>query len=139
MAEKKEFTKYEKARIVGARGLQISMDAPLLIKLDKSELEGVNYDPLKLAEKELDSGVLPISVNKPLPKKAEDDVKKIKVEDNNMSDEEKIKTEKEEEKFVKERGLIELSDSEEERREMEQLSEVPQEDDSIEDDSDDLE
>ena len=46
MAEKQEFSKYERARIIGARGLQISMDAPLLTDMSKEELEGVNYDPL---------------------------------------------------------------------------------------------
>jgi len=29
----KDFTKYEIARILGARALQVSMDAPLLIKI----------------------------------------------------------------------------------------------------------
>ena len=63
--EKQEFSKYERARIIGARGLQVSMDAPLLLEMDEKSLEEINYDPLKIAEKELDSGVLPISVNKP--------------------------------------------------------------------------
>lgn len=138
MVEKQNFTKYERSRIVGARGLQISMDAPLLVKLNKEELEGVNYDPLKIAEKELDSGVLPISVNKPLPKRVEDDVKKIRVEDNNLSDEEKIKTEKEEEKFIREKGLVQLSDSEEEREEFARNIEEEFGDESSLDDTEDL-
>ena len=32
MAEVKEYTRYEVARILGARALQIAMDAPLLMK-----------------------------------------------------------------------------------------------------------
>ena len=36
-----EFTKYEKARILGARALQISMYAPVLLKLSKEELEEI--------------------------------------------------------------------------------------------------
>ena len=102
MVEKQEFTKYERARVIGARGLQISMDAPLLKDIKKVELEGINYDPLKIAEAELDSGVLPISVNKPMPEKKEEDLEKIKVEEPKLSDEEKIKVEKQEEKDISE-------------------------------------
>ena len=134
MAEKQEFTKYERARIIGARGLQISMDAPLLMKMDQEELNGVNYDPLRIAEKELDSGVLPISVNKPMPKRVEEDIKKLKIEDSGVSDEEKIKREKEEEELVKEEGMIEVSDSEEERLEAESAKEESNSDDDLGDD-----
>ena len=118
-AQKYEFSKYERARIIGARGLQISMDAPLLIKLKDEELDGINYDPLKIAEKELDSGVLPISVNKPMPIKTEEDLSKIKVEDTKVSDADKIKAEEEEEKDISEGGeMMELAnDSSEEETE----------------------
>jgi DNA-directed RNA polymerase subunit K len=44
-----KFTKYEVARILGARALQVSMNAPILIKLSKEEMEAVNYDPLRIA------------------------------------------------------------------------------------------
>ncbi|MEM4330530.1 MAG: DNA-directed RNA polymerase subunit K [Candidatus Pacearchaeota archaeon] len=103
-----KFTKYERARIIGARALQISMDAPVLIKLTKEELEEMNYDPLKIAEKELDSGVLPISVDRPLPIKAEAQIKKVKKE--------KIlkELEKESEEDIAEEILEEINDSEEE-------------------------
>ena len=36
-----DFTKYEVARILGARALQISMDAPLLLKIEKKKLEEI--------------------------------------------------------------------------------------------------
>ena len=62
-----QFTKYEVARILGARALQIAMNAPLLVKIKEEELERIRFDPLKIAEIEFDSGILPISVNKPLP------------------------------------------------------------------------
>lgn len=75
-----DFTKYERARIIGARALQISMDAPILLKMKKEELEALNYDPLKIAEKELDSGSLPISVERPMPIKTESKIKKLKKE-----------------------------------------------------------
>ena len=92
---KQEFSKYERARIIGARGLQISMDAPLLIEVSESELDSMNFDPLKIAEKELDSGVLPISVSKPMPKRTEEAIENIKVDTEVPSDELKIAAEKE--------------------------------------------
>src|SRR3990172_8842634 len=67
-----KFSKYETARILGARALQIAMNAPLLIKLSKEDLERVKYDALKIAEIEFESGVLPIYVKKPFPQKKED-------------------------------------------------------------------
>jgi len=114
MAEIK-FSKYEKARIIGARGLQVSMDAPILIDLNESELDEMNYDPLKIAEKELDSGVLPISVNKPMPGKREEALEKIKVVESKVSDEEKIRAEEEEEKEISEGGeILKLANNSEE-------------------------
>ena len=113
--EKQEFSKYERARIIGARGLQISMDAPLLAKMDEEELNGVNYDPLRIAEKELDSGVLPISVNKPMPERKEAPIEKIKIEESKVSDAAKEAAEKQEEKDIAEGGeMMELADSGEE-------------------------
>ncbi|MBU2496938.1 MAG: DNA-directed RNA polymerase subunit K [Nanoarchaeota archaeon] len=61
------YTKYEIARIIGARALQISMNAPLLLSLKKEELEEINYDSLKIAALEFNSGILPITVKRPLP------------------------------------------------------------------------
>ena len=52
-----EYTKYERARIIGARALQISMSAPVLIKTDLQ-------DPVAIAEKELEEGMLPITVRR---------------------------------------------------------------------------
>jgi len=115
MVEVKEFSKYERARIIGARGLQISMDAPLLTDMKEEELEGVNYDPLRIAEKELDSGVLPISVNKPMPERKEEPLEKIKVEESKVSDAAKEAAEREGEKDIAEGGeIMGLADSGEE-------------------------
>ena len=115
MAEQKEFSKYERARIIGARGLQISMDAPLLTDMKEEELEGVNYDPLRIAEKELDSGVLPISVNKPMPERKEEPLEKIKIEESKVSDAAKEAAEREGEKDIAEDGeIMGLADSGEE-------------------------
>lgn len=58
-----KLTRYEKARIIGARGLQISLGAPILIRLDQDEVS----DPIKIAEKELYKGVLPLTISRVLP------------------------------------------------------------------------
>ena len=109
---KQEFSKYERARIVGARGLQISMDAPLLVDIGDAELDNLNYDPLKIAEKELDSGVLPISVNKPMPRRKEEGLEKVKIEENIPSDAQKIAAEKEITREIAEGGdMMKLTDS----------------------------
>ena len=62
-----KLTKYEKARIIGARALQIAMGAPLILKLTKNDLKKFSYDPIKLAEKELEENVLPITIKRPMP------------------------------------------------------------------------
>lgn len=108
-----EFSKYERARIIGARGLQISMDAPLLVDLDKDELDVMNFDPLKIAEKELDSGVLPISVSKPMPKRNKEAIENIKINEDVSSDESKIAKEREMEKEIIESGAMNTNEDRE--------------------------
>jgi DNA-directed RNA polymerase subunit K len=99
-----EFTKYERARIIGARALQLAMNAPLLIKLEEDDLEKVHYDVLKIAEVELDSGVLPISIHKPFPKRKEGTLKRVAVP--KVSDEHKKESEETEEEKIEEEGEI---------------------------------
>lgn len=109
-----EFTKYERARILGARALQLAMDAPILMKINDDALSNINFDPLRIAEIELDSGVLPISVNKPMPEKRKDKIENIKIEES-VSDEKKIKHEEETEKEIEEEGeIMALANPEEE-------------------------
>ena len=60
-----EYTKYEKARMIGSRALQLSMGAPFLVKLDATELKKINYDSIEIALREYDAGVLPITVKRP--------------------------------------------------------------------------
>ncbi|KAL1871364.1 subunit common to RNA polymerases I, II, and III [Diaporthe australafricana] len=54
-------TKYEKARILGTRALQISMNAPVLV-----DLEG-ETDPLQIAIKELREKKVPLIVRRYMP------------------------------------------------------------------------
>ena len=61
-------TKYERARIIGARALQLAMGAPVLVKLSKKELENIKYNPIIIAKRELEKGVIPLSIKKHAPK-----------------------------------------------------------------------
>lgn len=54
-----KYTRFEKARIIGARALQITMGAPILIKLEKGVI-----DPLEIAMREYEKGVIPITVKR---------------------------------------------------------------------------
>ncbi|MBN2142760.1 DNA-directed RNA polymerase subunit K [Candidatus Woesearchaeota archaeon] len=62
-----EYTKFEKARLIGARALQITMGAPFLIKLTPKQLEELKFNPIEIAKKEFEEGVLPIEVRRPYP------------------------------------------------------------------------
>ncbi|MBS3149769.1 DNA-directed RNA polymerase subunit K [Candidatus Woesearchaeota archaeon] len=64
-----KYTKYEVARIIGARALQIAMGAPLLVKLSEADLEKINYSTVEIAKMEFHNGALPISIKRPLPEK----------------------------------------------------------------------
>ena len=66
--EKGKYTKYEQARIIGARALQISMGAPFLIKLKDKDLEEINHNPVEVAKREFIESIIPITVKSPLPK-----------------------------------------------------------------------
>jgi DNA-directed RNA polymerase subunit K/omega len=73
-----EITKYEKARIIGSRALQISQGAPMLIKLTKKELEELKYNPVEIARREFEAGVIPIGIKRVLPHEREATKKKEK-------------------------------------------------------------
>jgi len=57
-----KLTRFERARIVGARALQIAMGAPILVEPPKS-----SASPIDIALKELEAGVLPITIRRTLP------------------------------------------------------------------------
>ncbi|WP_457591414.1 DNA-directed RNA polymerase subunit K [Geoglobus sp.] len=52
-----EYTRFEKARIIGARALQIAMGAPVLIDTE-------SRNPLDIAKDEFERGVIPITVKR---------------------------------------------------------------------------
>ena len=114
-----QFTKYEKARIIGARALQIAMNAPLLVKISKEDLEKIRYDSLKIAELEFNIGILPISINKPFPRKKQEKLRKIK--ERKIEDKKIEEIESEEEKEIVEKGeIMQLANLEEEEEEISQ-------------------
>ncbi len=63
-----KYGKYEKARMIGSRALQIGMGAPFMVKIDEKGLEKINYNPVEIAKMEFEAGVLPITVKRPMPK-----------------------------------------------------------------------
>ncbi len=52
-----QYNRYEKARILGARALQVSYGAPVLIETAQSE-------PILIAAEEYDAGALPFTINR---------------------------------------------------------------------------
>jgi len=54
-----KYTRFEKARIVGARALQISMGAPTIMKLPKNTIS-----PIDIAMLEFKEDAIPITVKR---------------------------------------------------------------------------
>ena len=54
-------TKYERARVLGTRALQISMCAPIMVELENET------DPLQIAMKELKARKIPLVIRRYLP------------------------------------------------------------------------
>ncbi|WP_414469301.1 DNA-directed RNA polymerase subunit K [Methanobacterium sp. ACI-7] len=53
-----ELTRFEKARIIGARALQLSMGAKPMIEITES------LDPIDIARLELKQGLIPLDIRK---------------------------------------------------------------------------
>jgi DNA-directed RNA polymerase subunit K len=54
-----EYTRFEKARIIGARALQISLGAPVILEIPETMI-----DPIRIAMLEYEKGLIPITVNR---------------------------------------------------------------------------
>lgn len=57
-----KLTRFERARIVGARSLQIAMGAPILVESPEARA-----GPIDIAIMELDIGILPMTIRRTLP------------------------------------------------------------------------
>jgi len=64
-----KLTRFERARIVGARSLQIAMGAPAFIPM-----EGPYKGPIETAMLELEADALPISIRRSLPNGVTQDI-----------------------------------------------------------------
>jgi DNA-directed RNA polymerase subunit K/omega len=64
-----KLTRFERARIVGARSLQIAMGAPPFIPT-----EGPYRGPIEVATLELEEDALPLSIRRSLPNGATQDI-----------------------------------------------------------------
>lgn len=62
-------TKFEKARVLGTRALQISQSAPIMVDFQGEE------DPLKIAQRELMEKKIPIFIRRYLPDRSYEDWK----------------------------------------------------------------
>lgn len=115
-----QFTKYEVARILGARALQIAMDAPLLLKIGEKELEDINYNPIEIAKREILAGVLPITVHRPMPQRKESKIRKLtKDQIEEIKKKEQLEREEKEAKEVK--GEVQEAPKDEESEETESV------------------
>jgi DNA-directed RNA polymerase I, II, and III subunit RPABC2 len=57
-----KLTRFERARIAGARALQVSLGAPILV-----ELPPKMSDPIDIALAEIKAGALPMTIRRTLP------------------------------------------------------------------------
>lgn len=55
-----EYTRFEKARIIGARALQVRMGAPILIEMSAGMI-----DPVEVAMLEYEKELIPLTIHKP--------------------------------------------------------------------------
>jgi len=53
------YTRFERARIIGARALQISMGSPVLVEVPESMI-----DPIEISILEFNSGAIPMTVKR---------------------------------------------------------------------------
>jgi len=54
-----KYTRFEKARIIGARALQISLGAPILVEASEDII-----DPISISIMEYEKGVIPMTVKR---------------------------------------------------------------------------
>mmetsp|Transcript_32343 Transcript_32343/g.63208 ORF Transcript_32343/g.63208 Transcript_32343/m.63208 type:complete len:142 (-) Transcript_32343:11-436(-) len=75
-------TKYERARIIGTRALQISMNAPVMVDVGK------DTDPMKIAMLELAARKIPFIIRRTLPNGTSEDwaVNELIIEHHALSD-----------------------------------------------------
>ena len=58
---KDRLTRFEVARVIGARSLQIALGAPILVDFKE------NFDPIKIAEEEFKAAKIPMTIRRRTP------------------------------------------------------------------------
>jgi DNA-directed RNA polymerase I, II, and III subunit RPABC2 len=64
-----KLTRFERARIVGARALQVSLGAPVLVEVALGVI-----DPIDISITELKEGALPMTIRRTLPDGSNQDI-----------------------------------------------------------------
>jgi DNA-directed RNA polymerase I, II, and III subunit RPABC2 len=64
-----KLTRFERAKIIGARALQVSLGAPILVELPPSVT-----DPIDIALREIREDVLPMTIRRVLPDNTYQDI-----------------------------------------------------------------
>lgn len=64
-----KLTRFERAKVIGARALQVSLGAPILVELPPSVI-----DPIDIALRELREDVLPMTLRRVLPDNTYQDI-----------------------------------------------------------------
>jgi DNA-directed RNA polymerase I, II, and III subunit RPABC2 len=64
-----KLTRFERARVIGARALQLSLGAPILVELPPSV-----SDPIDIALRELEEDMLPMTLRRVLPDRSHQDI-----------------------------------------------------------------
>lgn len=64
MSQDLDYTKFEKARLIGARSLQLSLGAPIMVEADEDD------EPIDIARREFENDALPLTVKRPEDRKA---------------------------------------------------------------------
>jgi DNA-directed RNA polymerase subunit K len=59
VVSEEEYTRFERARILGARALQVSLGAPILVEVPAGMI-----DPVEIAEREFAAQMIPITVRR---------------------------------------------------------------------------
>ncbi len=65
----RKLTRFERARIIGARALQVSLGAPILVEVPESV-----SDPIEISLAELKGHVLPMTLRRALPDRTFQDI-----------------------------------------------------------------
>ena len=59
-----EYTKYEIARIIGARALKLAQGAPFMLELSQEDLKKLRYNTIEIAKLEFERGLIPITTRR---------------------------------------------------------------------------